>query len=176
MNSKHISKNKNLRIKYRVLENCVTKRGIRLYSFTRFQSYLHDIFYKLDNKFNYYTFKPLLFTNSFVCLPIIFLVHLFINFIQYAYSFICSLIHLFIHPFIWERHDGLVVRASNLSLLVARVGFFFSIWTLPVVGSGRTNASNTFYFNINTVVSVVCLFSYSFSNNLFLANSTLTRS
>jgi len=43
-------KEKNLRIKYKVLENCATKREIWLYIFTRSQSYSRDILYELDNK------------------------------------------------------------------------------------------------------------------------------
>jgi len=48
-------KKKKLRIKYKVLENCVTKRGIRLYIFTCSQSYSCDIFNKLDNNYRYQT-------------------------------------------------------------------------------------------------------------------------
>jgi len=71
-NSKHISKKKNLRLKYKVLENCMTKRGIRLYIFTCYQSYSGDIFYKLDNTL-YYTLlstNALYFRLCFMCIKL----------------------------------------------------------------------------------------------------------
>jgi len=73
---KMYNKEENFRIKYKVLENCVTKRRIQLYVFTRSQSYSHDIFYKLDDKCTD-LFVGVKFINSLSCLFIGMFVYIF---------------------------------------------------------------------------------------------------